>query len=126
MLAVLVVVGLLLRIWVLLASQRLSADEAIPGLMARHILAADELPVFYWGQAYFGAAEAYLVAGLFAMLGFHPWLVFVPALLASTALIALVWAIADRIGSPPAGLIAALPLALPTPILSRMLGNAGG
>ena len=46
-----------------------------------------ELPVFYWGQAYFGAAEAYLMAALFAVFGFHAWLVFVPALLASVALI---------------------------------------
>ena len=121
-----VVVGLVLRIWVLIASQRLSADEAIPGLMARHILYNAELPVFYWGQAYFGAAEAYVVAALFALFGFHAWLVFVPALIASVALIPLVWAIAEHLGPSPAGALAALPVALPTPILSRVLGNAGG
>jgi 4-amino-4-deoxy-L-arabinose transferase-like glycosyltransferase len=120
------VAGLVLRIWVLIASQRLSADEAIPGLMARHILYNAELPVFYWGQAYFGAAEAYVVAALFALFGFHAWLVFVPALVASVALIPLVWAIAEHLGPWPAGALAALPVALPTPILSRVLGNAGG
>jgi 4-amino-4-deoxy-L-arabinose transferase-like glycosyltransferase len=118
--------GLVLRAWVLVASQRLSADEAIPGLMARHILYRAEWPVFYWGQAYFGAAEAYLIAALFALFGFHAWLVFVPALLASVALIPLTWAIAEHLGPSPAGPLAAVPVALPPPILSRVLGNAGG
>jgi len=76
-----------LRLWVLSASNELNADEAIPGLMARHIADASELPVFYYGQPYFGALEAYRIAGLFALLGFHPWLVVVPAGASSPALI---------------------------------------
>jgi len=86
---------------------RLSADEAIPGLMPRHILSVRELPVFYRGQDYFGALESYFVAALFAVLGFHPWLVFVPALLASVALIPLVWTVAEYLAPAPAGAIAA-------------------
>src|SRR5436305_2171303 len=126
LLASLVVVGLVLRVWVLVESARLSADEAVPGLMARHIVADGEWPVFYWGQAYFGAAESYLIAGLFLIFGFHPSLVFVPALLASLALVPLTWMLAEQLGPWPAGLLASLPLVLPTPIPSRMLGNAGG
>jgi hypothetical protein len=122
----LVVIGCCLRVWVLVASQRLSADEAIPGLMARHLLVTDEHPVFYWGQAYFGALESYLIAVLFGVFGFHAWLVFGPALLASVALIPLIWILGEHLGPAPAGLIAALPVAVPPPILARVLGNAGG
>ncbi len=125
-LAVLILVGAALRLWVLVASGRLTADEAIPGLMARHILLNNEHPVFYWGQAYFGALESYLLAALFGLAGFHPWLVFVPSFLASVALIPLVSAVADQIGGPPAGVIAAVPIALLPPVLARVLGNAGG
>jgi hypothetical protein len=58
-LAALIVIAIATRVWVLVASGQFSADEAVPGLMARHIITRGELPVFYWGQDYFGAAEAY-------------------------------------------------------------------
>jgi len=125
-LGALVAIGLSLRVWVLLGTQRLSADEAIPGLMARHIFYAHELPVFYWGQTYFGALESYLLAALFGVLGFHPWLVFAPATLASVALIPLTWMLAEYLGPSPAGLIAAVPVAITPPVLGRLLVNAGG
>jgi hypothetical protein len=122
----LLALGLGLRIWVLVAAQRLSADEAIPGLMARHILFDGERPIFYWGQAYFGALEAYFVAAFFAILGFHPWLVFGPALLASLTLIPLAWILAENLGPAPAGLLAAIPLAMTPPVQARLLVGAGG
>jgi hypothetical protein len=125
-LGILVATGAGLRLWVLFGARRLSADEAIPGLMARHILYAHELPVFYWGQTYFGALESYLLAATFALLGFHPWLLFVPPMLASIALIPLTWILAEYLGPPPAGVIAALPVAITPPILGRLLVNAGG
>jgi hypothetical protein len=124
-LGILLAVGVSLRVWVLAATQRLSADEAIPGLMARHVLAG-EWPVFYWGQQYFGALESYLIAACFAAFGFHPWLLFAPALVASAALIPLTWVLGEYLGPPPAGLIAALPIAIAPPILARVLENAGG
>jgi hypothetical protein len=109
-LGALVGVGLLARTWILVAGGQFSSDEAVPGLMARHILTAHELPVFYWGQDYFGAAEAYLIAGLFWSFGFWPWLVFVPAVLASCALILLTWRLGTLLGPSPAGVIAAIPM----------------
>jgi hypothetical protein len=44
------------------------SDEAVQGLMARHILNG-ELPAFFWGQAYKGVPEAYVSAGAFALFG---------------------------------------------------------
>src|SRR5690242_10468840 len=118
--------GVMLRLWAFTTSADFSADEAIPGLMARHIARSGELPVFYYGQHYFGALEAYLIGSLFVLLGFHPWLVLVPAVAASLALIPLTWALADQLAPRPAGLLAALPVAFAPPALARLFANSGG
>lgn len=62
-------VALVARI-LLLASNTVSfhSDEAVVGLMARHILEG-ERPVFFYGQAYMGSLDAWLVALGFAALG---------------------------------------------------------
>lgn len=45
-----------------------NADEAVVALMAKHILAG-ERPVFFYGQAYLGSLDAWLVALAFVLLG---------------------------------------------------------
>lgn len=45
-----------------------NADEAVVGLMARHVLRGS-LPTFFYGQAYLGSLDPLLVAGAFAALG---------------------------------------------------------
>ena len=45
-----------------------NADEAVVGLMARHILQG-ERPIFFYGQAYLGSLDAWLVAGAFVVFG---------------------------------------------------------
>ncbi len=45
-----------------------NADEAVVALMGRHILQG-ESPWFFYGQAYMGSLDAYLVAGAFRLLG---------------------------------------------------------
>src|SRR5688572_11851251 len=58
-----------LRIWLLNRSLgRLDADEAVVGLMARHVLEG-EFPTFFWGGQYGGAQEAYLTSLAFAAFG---------------------------------------------------------
>ncbi|RCK74085.1 MAG: Membrane protein [Anaerolineae bacterium] len=52
-----------------------NADEAIVALMARHILLNGERPVFFYGQAYMGSLDAFLVAIGFAFFGFHVWVI---------------------------------------------------
>jgi hypothetical protein len=44
------------------------SDEAVEGLMARHVLQG-ELPVFFWGQTFKGVPEVYLSAAAFAVFG---------------------------------------------------------
>ncbi len=55
----------------LLASARIprSADQAVVGLMARHILEGRGHPVFYWGSTYGGTLEPHLLVPVFAAFG---------------------------------------------------------
>ncbi len=65
----LMLIALLAR-GLLLASGTVSfhSDEAVVGLMSRHILQG-ERPVFFYGQAYMGSLDAWLVAAGFRLLG---------------------------------------------------------
>jgi len=55
-------------IWLAAGAFPFNSDEAITGLMARHILQG-ERPVFFYGQVYMGSLDAYLTAGLFSLFG---------------------------------------------------------
>jgi hypothetical protein len=61
-----------LRLATLFASQRhVHSDEAIIGLMAKHVLDHHARPTYFYGQSFNGGAalEAYLAAPVFALLG---------------------------------------------------------
>ena len=63
-LAVLLTLSCFLHIYALRSvGHGLEPDEAVVGLMAKHISEGRELPVFYYGQPYLGSLEAFLVAG---------------------------------------------------------------
>src|SRR5439155_5825599 len=61
------------RAYVLVKSRStlLDADEAVLGLMARHILHG-HFPIFFYGQNYLGSIEAFWTAVLFALFGATP------------------------------------------------------
>jgi 4-amino-4-deoxy-L-arabinose transferase-like glycosyltransferase len=61
-------VGLAYRLAVLFSPLgEIDGDEAVVGLMARHIAFLGERPVFYWGQPYLGSLEAFSAAPLFTL-----------------------------------------------------------
>lgn len=47
----------------------MNSDEGTMGLMARHIAYQGELPIFFYGQGYMGALEAYVGGILFHLFG---------------------------------------------------------
>ena len=51
-----------------------NGDEAVVALMARHILQG-ERPIFFYGQAYMGSLDAFLIAAAFLLLGQSIWVV---------------------------------------------------
>jgi 4-amino-4-deoxy-L-arabinose transferase-like glycosyltransferase len=65
-------VALILRV-VVLASGAVSfhSDEAIVGLMARHINAGEAIPTFFYGQPYMGSLDPIFVSIAFRVLGEH-------------------------------------------------------
>lgn len=61
-------------LWLLLDSFPFNSDEAVVGLMAKHILAGEH-PLFFYGQAYMGSLDAYLVALGFLIFGVQVWVI---------------------------------------------------
>ncbi len=91
-----------------------NSDEAIVALMARHILQG-ERPVFFYGQAYMGSLDAYLVALGFQLLGEGVWVIrLVQVLLYVGFLSSTIWLGKEGLGSLESGILAALLLAVPT------------
>ena len=69
------VVGLALKLGLMASGAfPFNSDEAIVGLMARHILNG-AWPAFFYGQAYMGSLDASLVALGFALLGEAVWVI---------------------------------------------------
>lgn len=64
-----VIISVVIR-WILILLNKVpfNSDEAIVGLMANHILQG-ETPTFFYGQAYMGSLDSYIVAGFFSLLG---------------------------------------------------------
>src|SRR5207249_4663737 len=64
----LLALGLAVRLAIMLSPLgELDGDEAVVGLMARHIAFLGEPPVFYYGQPYLGSLEAFSAAPLFTL-----------------------------------------------------------
>ncbi|HEX2325579.1 MAG TPA: hypothetical protein VHQ00_09275, partial [Chloroflexota bacterium] len=122
----LVVAALAVRLWVLGVNDELNSDEVLPGLMARHILLEGERPVFFYGQHYFGALEAYLIAALFALFGFHPQLVSGPPIAASLALVPVTYLLGRHLAGRSAGWLATLPVVFAPPVMAKLYANSGG
>ena len=93
----------------LLSSQgALDADEAVWGLMARHVLHG-EVPTFFWGQAYGGTQETLVTAALFWVFGPSTAALQTVPILFWAAACLMLWRIGRRtLGEPRARLAAAL------------------
>src|SRR5512137_667209 len=72
-----------------------NSDEAIVALMARHILQG-ERPAFFYGQAYMGSLDAYLIAGAFAFMGESVLAVRVVQVVLFLAVLLTAWRVALR------------------------------
>lgn len=91
-----------------------NADEAVVALMARHILQGSR-PIFFYGQAYMGSLDAYLVAGGFAIFGQHVWVIrLVQSILYAGVLMTTICIGREAFASWRVGILASLLLAIPT------------
>jgi 4-amino-4-deoxy-L-arabinose transferase-like glycosyltransferase len=116
---------------VLLAVQAVpfNSDEAIVALMARHITQGAR-PVFFYGQAYMGSLDAWLVAGMYRLIGEGVLAVRAVQValyllyMASVYALALRW-FAERRVAVIAVLLTALPPVLVTTYTTASLGGYG-
>ncbi len=84
-----------------------SSDEAVTGLMAFAVLRG-EYPVFFFGQGYMGALEAYGTAVVFWLFGASPLLLYAVPLVLSIGVIGLVFHLGRVLFDEVTGLFAAL------------------
>src|SRR6266566_8403595 len=110
----LLLVGLGLRLAVIASPLgEIDGDEAVVGLMARHIAFLGERPVFYYGQPYLGSLEAFSAAPLFRVFDSStPLLKLVPTAY-SLGFLALSALLARDLFGDQAGLATAAYLAIP-------------
>jgi hypothetical protein len=103
-----------------------NGDEAIAGLMAKHITEGKSWPIFFYGQSYLGALEAYLTALAMWVAGFIPNLVYLVPFVMSVLLIFLVYKFSLLFNNQEISLASAIILAVaPWPWIYGIL-NAGG
>ncbi len=104
----------------------LDSDEAVIGLMARHILHG-ERPTFFWGQDYMGPFEAYVAALLFLLFGPSTFVLGLSALLLTLGFLAIVYALGRAAYGSTVGLLALAWLVLSPPFFTlRQLAPIGG
>jgi hypothetical protein len=109
-----VVLGLGVRLAVLASPLgELDADEAVVGLMARHIAFNGELPIFYYGQVYLGSLEAFSASPLFLAFNSNGALLKTVPLVYSLGFLALSALLARRIFGDGPAILTAVFLALP-------------
>jgi 4-amino-4-deoxy-L-arabinose transferase-like glycosyltransferase len=106
-----------------------NSDEAVIGLMARHILQG-ERPVFFYGQAYMGSLDAWLAALSFSLFGESVWAIRFVQIGLYLAFILTSWLIARRFFADPGianivAILAAIPPLLITTYTSATLGGYG-
>ena len=129
-------VALLIRVWLIYHTHGVvDGDEAMVGIQAEHILRGEH-PIYFYGQAYMGSLEAYLMAILFAIAGPSVWMLRAEPTLLSLVVVALTWrlagAFAEGANLPPfatlqfktiAALLAALSPLYDTVLELRTLGG---
>ncbi|HUF39500.1 MAG TPA: glycosyltransferase family 39 protein, partial [Anaerolineales bacterium] len=119
-----------LRIWLLYsAAVPFNSDEAVVGLMARHINQGAR-PLFFYGQSYMGSLDAFLTAGAFRVLGETVLAIRVVQILLYLAFLFTAWLLArrllrDEFAAGLAVFVMAVPPVLVVTYTSATLGGYG-
>jgi hypothetical protein len=104
------------------------ADQAIVGLMARHLASGHDFPLFYYGLHYLLGVQAWIIAPFF-WLGRSSVALMRAPFIAINAIVAvwLVRTLSDRLKLAPAfAFIVALPFIMPTPATGNQMLEVAG
>ena len=105
------------------------SDQAVIGLMAKHLLEGRAFPVFYYGQNYMLGVEAYLVAPVFLIAGISVTTLKLPLLAINVAIALALLRLLERDAGlrPLVALVPALFFILPSPaVAAEILAPNGG
>lgn len=103
----LLLAGAALRLYFVQAHSAFAqSDEAVFGLMAKHIITRGQLPIFAYGEGRSGALAAYLVAPLFYLFGTSNLVLKAVTVAVSLLFAYLLYLLARRIGGRRSGLLA--------------------
>ena len=110
----LILIGLFVRLLFLShGGATIDSDEAIVGLMARHIQEGREWPIFYYGQHYMGSLEPTLISLIFNFTDQNEWTLKIVPLFFSLIFIYQVFLLAEKFGGKKTALVAAFLAAVP-------------
>jgi len=129
-------IAIVVRAFIVIHTQGfIDGDEALVGIQAQHILRG-EFPIYFYNQSYMGSLEAYIMAGIFAIVGPSVWALRAEPILLSLIVVWLTWklaaALADTAQLPVhakqwfmtiAAFLAAIPPLYDTVLELRTLGG---
>ncbi|MHB8596871.1 MAG: hypothetical protein ACYDER_08675 [Ktedonobacteraceae bacterium] len=94
-------IALALRVWLTVRTHGvIDGDEAMVGIQAENILRGQRpFPLYFYGQAYMGSLEAYLVAILFKIAGPSVWALRTEPILLSLVVVWLTGRMADTLAN---------------------------
>src|SRR5688572_6164350 len=104
------------------------SDQAIFGLMAKHIAEGRAFPMFIYGDRYLMAVQAWLAAPLFLVFEPSVALLKLPVVLTNAATAALLVFVLHRDAGlrPATALLASLFFAAMPPVMAKLLAETGG
>src|SRR6266550_2797333 len=90
-------IAIVVRAFIVIHTQGfIDGDEALVGIQAEHILRG-ELPIYFYNQPYMGSLEAYIMAGIFAIVGPSVWALRAEPILLSLIVVWLTWKLASAL-----------------------------
>lgn len=122
LLVIILSVGIALRVYFLFNYELIDAkehvvalsDEATVGLMAKHIASGTNFPIFFYGQNYMGAFEAYVAALLFAVFGISLFTLKLAPAIFSIVLLFVVYFFAKRMFNARVAILSTALVAVPS------------
>jgi len=104
-----------------------NADEGTTGLAALHIATGTDFPIFFYGQQYLGAIQAYLAVPWISAFGTTWWALRIPPLILFAAFLGLMYLLTRRLYSPWFGtvIVALLALGADRVVKNALIGGGG-
>lgn len=115
-LILILVLAIAIRLFLLLTDRVnfVDSDEAIVGLMGKHILEGKEFPIFFYGnKAYMGSLEAFLAAASFLFFGVSTFTLKLVPFILSLLFIVVTFFLAREIMGREGAILSSLLLAIP-------------